>query len=300
MAQALLKQKSLFENHIGQVPRRLSAYSFISLFTWKDFFTFDFKTIDGHLCIFAKHDLGTFMYLPPLGKNVAASTIEECFRLMEEKNGRRGGVARIENVQYSQLHLFPQPQYKHYKKGYEYCYRRQDIAGLSGNAYKSKRASYNQFVKKHKARILPYEPSMKDDCLKLYASWAKQKETKSSDPVFRQMLEENQLVLKSVLEFYTALGLIGRCVFVNDELKAFTFGYESDATTFCILFEIADLSFNGLAVYIFKEFCADAELAKYSFINVMDDFGLDNIADVKMSFHPAFLCPAYVVSRQEA
>ena len=65
-----------------------------------------------------------------------------------------------------------------------------------------------------------------------------------------------------------------------------------------ILFEIADLNIKGLPVFIFREFCKDKEIQGYSFINCMDDFGLDNIRATKLSFRPFKVLPTYAVSRK--
>ena len=78
---------------------------------------------------------------------------------------------------------------------------------------------------------------------------------------------------------------------------AYTFGYPLNEQTFCVLFEIADLFCSGLGVFIFREFCRDAALTPYKFINVMDDFELNNIQRTKDSYRPVVLFPCYVVSR---
>ncbi|MCK5178810.1 MAG: DUF2156 domain-containing protein, partial [Candidatus Omnitrophica bacterium] len=137
----------------------MSAFSFTNIFAWKDFFRFNFKVIDECLCVFAKNQIGSFLYLPPLGKGISPDVIDECFEMMEEIN-RGGGVTRIENVGIEGLPLFPTDKFTHYKKGYEYCYYRDDIASLRGNAYKSKRSSYNRFASHYQCRYVPYEEGM--------------------------------------------------------------------------------------------------------------------------------------------
>jgi hypothetical protein len=60
--------------------------------------------------------------------------------------------------------------------------------------------------------------------------------------------------------------------------------YEINKDTFCILYEITDLSVKGLAQFIFKEFAT--ELTGYKYINIMDDSGLENLKKVKLSYQP--------------
>ncbi len=298
MTTALLDEKSRIEQYLEETPAQLSSFSFVNIFTWQEFFQFELEVIDGNLCVFARHDVGTFLYLPPLGKNVSPETIRACFERMDKVN-RNKGVARVENVPAHQLALFPPEEFSHYNKGYEYCYYRKDLASLAGNPYKSKRASYNHFVKNYIFKYLPYEDSMREDCAALYREWVLSRRPVYADnAVALQMLEENAGVHQLALRHYKELGLIGRVVVIDGKVVAYTFGYPLNEHTFCVLFEIADLFCNGLGVFIFREFCRDAALAPYKFINVMDNFELENIQRVKDSFNPVVLLPSYTVTRK--
>jgi len=297
MEEALLSQKPVVERCLLKVPATLSAFSFTNIFAWKDFFQFDFKIIHDCLCIFAKNEAGCFMYLPPLGENVSSAVVDECFEEMESVNGR-GGVTRIENVPAQQLCLFPPDQYVCGKRGDEYCYRREDIADFKGKAYKSKRSSYNGFVAHCPHDYLPYTPDMLQACLGLYEEWAEQRKDAQADEIYRHMIDENRKVHECVLRRSCELGLTGRVVKVDGKIKAYTFGFGLNPETFCILFEIADLSVKGLATYIFREFCRDPDVETYSFINAMDDFGMENIRQTKMSFVPCALLPVYTVTKK--
>ena len=108
MTTALLEKKELIQQYLREAPGLLSSFSFINIFTWQEFFQFELEVIDENLCVFARHDAGTFLYLPPLGKNVSAKTIQTCFERMDKVN-RNKGVSRIENVHAHQLPLFFPP-----------------------------------------------------------------------------------------------------------------------------------------------------------------------------------------------
>ncbi|MBI5150256.1 MAG: DUF2156 domain-containing protein [Candidatus Omnitrophica bacterium] len=294
----LLEEKSRVERYLRETSAQLSSFSFVNIFTWQEFFQFELEIIDGNLCVFARHEAGTFLYLPPLGKNVSAKTIQTCFERMEKVN-RNKGVSRVENVPAHQLPLFPAEEFSCYNKGYEYCYYRKDLAALAGNAYKSKRASYNHFVKNYPFKYLPYEDALHVECAALYQEWAQSRRpVYAHNAVALQMLEENAGVHQLALRHYRELGLTGRVVVVEGKVKAYTFGYPLNENIFCVLFEVADLSVSGLGVFIFREFCRDAAIAPYKFINVMDDFELENIQRVKDSFNPVVLLPSYTVTRK--
>jgi len=112
------------------------------------------------------------------------------------------------------------------------------------------------------------------------------------------MLEDSGICLKILLDNYPDLDFMGRLVKVDGRIRAFSFGFKISLDTFCILYEIADLSMKGLAQFIFQRFCL--ELKDYKYINIMDDSGLENLKHVKLSYRPIKLIPAYIVKRKDA
>lgn len=292
----LFDQRPLVERYLRKTRPQLSSLSFINLCAWQDFFRFELSVIGDCLCVFAENPVGTFLYLPPLGDKVTPAVIDACFERMEQAN-RGSGVTRIENVSLAGLADFPQNRYTRYLKGYEYCYFRKSLGALRGALYRTKRGSYNQFVKGYAYAYRPYEESMAEECLALYREWARSRRAGCSDEVYCSMLDENEQVHRTVLHNFRTLGLIGRVVFVEGRLCAYTFGYPLTAGMFCILFEIADLTLRGLATFIFIEFCRDRALEPYAFINVMDDSGIANIRRTKDSFRPEVLIPVYGITQ---
>ena len=222
--QNLLAQQSLVEKYLKKDRARLSVFSFVSVFTWQEHFEFRFELIDDCLCVFACNPVGMFLYWPPLGNTIKPKTINRCFDVMEKIN-RGNGVSRIENVGFEQLAVFPENKFAHYKKSYEYVYYRKDLVGLQGNALKSKRSSYNQFIKSHPAEFRPFSKAMRRECLKLYEQWVTQRRASTSDEVYQQMLEDNRSVHALAMEYYEELGLVGRVVLIDGKIKAYSFGY---------------------------------------------------------------------------
>ncbi len=291
----LLDCKELFDKYVGKNANSLSAFSFVNIYAWKDFFYFDFKVIDDALCVFAQNEIGCFLYLPPLG-SCSNKIICECFAHMEAIN-KGSGVSRVENVPDSYLFFF-ENEFKVFKKYYEYCYYRSDIVSLGGNAFKSQRNAYNSFVSQQKPVFLPFSKQYIKGCLELYDAWSANKKDGCQDDIALAMLEENRFVHKVLMERCEDLGLIGRVAIVDGQVKAYTFGYVINDNVFCVLCEIADIKCKGAAVFIFREFCSDDKLKPFKFINVMDDFHLPSLKSTKMSFHPTSMMASYVVSKR--
>ena len=295
MSVKLLSFKPIVERYLKVTPASLSAFSFVNIFVWSDFFKFQFEEIDGNLCIFATDKAGTFLYLPPLGRKISSKAIQECFDRMHKLN-RGKHVTRIENVSEEQREFFLTQDYKIYKKSYDYIYFRKDLVQLKGDAYKSKRNAYNHFVKNYSATYRPYEQSLAKQCLRLYGEWEKAKRLTLKDDVDLLMLEDSKAVHRKVLEHCAALDLIGRVVEIDGQVVAYTFGYFLGQETFCDFLEVADKEYKGLATYIFYQLCNDPVLTHVKFINVMDDFAIESVNRTKMSFRPSLKLPAYVIS----
>lgn len=285
------------ERYLKNTEFELSSFSFANIFVWKDFFDFEFEVMDDALCIFAKYEAGVFLYLPPLGRELNLKTIESCFEKMESVN-KGNGVSRIENLDNTQISLFDPSIYSIYQKSTEYVYGRNDIVSLQGNKYKSQRHACNYFLSHYNYELIPFDSSLKEECLGLYDEWVESRWNISTDTAFQQMLQDNRRTHQVVFEHHSDLSLTGRVIRIDGKVRAYTFGHELKPDTFCVLLEVADVKYQGLPTFIFKSFCADSQVERFSFINVMDDFGLENIRRVKLSYHPCQMIPTYVVSKK--
>lgn len=290
-----IKDKAKFVKYLGLSEPELSAYAFENIYIWKGLFDIFWAEIENSLCIFFKDKIGCFLYLPPLGGKLSIKSIEEAFRIMDKFN-RNSCISRIENVKAKDLAFYRKAGYGYTNKYSDYLCKRIDLVELKGNKFKSQRARFNYFIKHYKFKYLPFSLRYRRDCLKLYAKWMAGRKKRNQDPIYQSMLIDSRACLKLLLEDYLRLDFLGRVVKIDARLCAFTFGFKLNADTFCILYEIADLSFKGLSQFIFREFCS--ELKDYRDINIMDDSGLENLKRVKLSYHPIKLIPSYIVTRK--
>ena len=236
------------------------------------------------------------MYLPPLGRELEPAVIHSCFRIMDRFNNDRN-KSRIENVQENKLAFYKKTGYPCFNKPGEYLYMREDIVTLAGDRFKSKRASYNHFIKHYDFEFRTYQKQDMPGCLALYKHWQDERKNRFSDLVYRAMLEDNFLCQGLAMENFSKLGLFGYVIRIKDRITGYTLGFPINPTTFCILFEICDLEYKGISVFLFSEFCR--RLPDYKYINVMDDSGLENLRKVKLSYCPVFIEPNYVVQNKD-
>ena len=286
-----LKDKPLFDRYARQTTTKLSCYAFAPLYVWRDLFDFYWTIIDDQFCVFAKQGSDYFMPIMPVGASLSEKAIREAYAFMLESN-RAKQIARIENVPANLLPFFHRMGFHAVQKETEYLYETEALIQLKGNRYKSKRTAYNAFIRNYPSMQLEsYEPSHFADCLALYESWHQERHAQSHDEIYRAMLEDSRHAHRTGLMNHEGLRLVGRVVFIDGELKGYTFGYPLNSEIFCVLVEVTDLRIKGLAQFLFREFCR--EQAAYQWISTMDDSGLENLKRVKLSYRPSKLLSTY-------
>jgi uncharacterized protein len=234
------------------------------------------------------------MYLPALAKEEKPEVIKQAFTIMDSINKNKD-ISRIENIEQKDLEYYRALGYLCHDKYPDYLCLRSDLALFKGNKFKSQRAAYNYFIKHYDFDSRNFRLIDRAGCLSLFNSWIEERKTQSSDEIYCSMLEDSRKVILEATANYKQLDLEGIVVRVNQEIKGFSFGYRLDNNTFCVLYEITDLTIKGLAQFIFRKFCE--ELENYKYINIMDDSGLDNLRKTKCAYKPVRLIPAYIITR---
>ncbi|MDO8661686.1 MAG: phosphatidylglycerol lysyltransferase domain-containing protein [Candidatus Omnitrophota bacterium] len=292
-----LSDKKLFDKYLSLEKHELSVYAFANIYIWRKFFDIRWLEIEKSLCVFFQDKIGSFLYLSPLSKANNPQVACEALSILDRLN-KNPEFAHIENIEEQDLSFYKGLGLSCELKSYDYLCSRADLARLKGSKFKSKRSSYNYFIKHYDFRYAKFTLSDQGDCLKLYDLWQGQRQSASPDHLYQGMLDDSRISLNEALENYSTLGFQGGVVRINKEIKGFTFGFALNPETFCILYEITDLSIKGLAQFIFRSFTQ--ELKNYKFINIMDDSGLENLKKVKLSYHPVRLVPAYIARRRVA
>lgn len=291
-----LNDKPLFDAYAHQTCTRLSHYAFVPLYVWREHFQFYWTLLSDYLCIFAKQADDYFMPILPMPSEIEnhiyLSVVNKAYQFMLASN-RNPHIARIENVPQEMISCFEKNGFCANLKETEYLYETVALVELRGDRYKQQRHAYNVFVAAHpSAKLCPYRPADQAECLALYDTWREARSQKYDDPIYNAMLDDSQSAHRIGISDADALGLLGRIVRIDGEIRGYTFGYPLNTDTFCVLFEITDLSTKGLAQFIYREFCTEL-MNSYRWINAMDDSGLENLKRVKRSYYPCQLLPSY-------
>lgn len=255
-----LKDKSIFDKYFKKIKHPVSSQSFVNLFIWQN--------------------LNQIWWKKP--NNLDHPNRVGCL-------AKGGQPTRLKKVSRVKLNLLLETDsayldFNTIKKPPDYIYLTKDLLELKGNKYKHKRSAYNYFSKHYKFQYVPYRGNMKTECLRLFSKWTTERKQKFKDIYYHNLLDDTYSAHKTAMENYKELCLIGKVVKINNKICAYTFGFELTKDTFCILLEVCDLKFKGLSEFIFRGFCK--ELSPYKYINTMDDSGLENLRQSKLSYHP--------------
>ncbi|MEP6888781.1 MAG: phosphatidylglycerol lysyltransferase domain-containing protein [Nitrospirales bacterium] len=290
---------SRFQEALVAADTPLAAYALAPHLIWRRLLTYYWSEREGHHFLFAQYTDGLFMPLPPLGTGLLNTSLKaslaRAFAVMQERN-RGSAVSRVENVPEEWKAQWEAWGYCLTPKDADYVYDARALAELRGDRYKSQRAACNRFARAHRFRYEPYEARDRARCLDLYRRWVMQKEARGVDAVGRMMLEDAAGAHDEALTVGHFLGLIGRVVWVDEMLVAYTFGYFRTSSLFCVLLEIADRSISGLASYLFREFCREACERGATLINTMDDSGLGKLRQSKQAYHPLRTVNSYIAT----
>ena len=289
-----LKDRKVFDRYLKFGRHELSTYAFENIYIWKALFDIKWDIIDGNLCVKFNDNIGSFLYLSLLGKEKSGKALEKVFKELDKAN-KNMQVSRIENISSLDTDFYKKKGLVCVLKSHDYVCLQSELAALKGNKFKSQRASFNYFTKHDNFKCDKISAPDLKDCLKLYTFWMKERVKDNSDHIYSGMMLDSFKTLKIALQDYLELGFQGIAVRIDNELKGFTFGFELNKETFCILYEITDLAIKGLAQFIFAEF--SRRLDNYKYINIMDDSGLDNLKKTKLLYHPVKLVPAYIAQR---
>lgn len=300
-----LDDRAAFDAACAVCDSPLAHHAFAPHYIWRGLLHYAWTEVAGHLCLFAASPDGLFMPLPPLalpnpragaGEPDFLAAVDRGFAHMRQANGD-SPVSRIENIPESRARLLAGRGFVVKPKAADYLYLASDLAGLTGDRYKSQRAACNRFVREQVADYAAYRDEDREACLALYRSWKAQQQARPSlDDLARHMLEDSERAQREAMNAHAALGLTGRVVRVQGAIRGYSFGYARSSSVFCVLLEVADRTLPGLAAFLFRELCREAVSSGYTYVNTMDDSGLPALAGSKLSYRPIRLVPSYVAT----
>ncbi|MBI2580883.1 DUF2156 domain-containing protein [Candidatus Woesearchaeota archaeon] len=297
-----LSDRETFHKFFAAVKEPLADTTFTMRFIWAEPLKHTWAIINGNLCVFGFLKDKYVVWGPPVGGTKQGETLGSCFDVVEKLNGDKGINANPVAI------YIPECLKGNYEaiateKGWafdywtqDYVYATKELIELKGKNFDSKRNKANFFAKNYDYKIEEFSfDSHANDCLKLIGLWREQKDDVISDS-WRYELEAETEVARTVVEFSGELDVKGIVLKVEGTVAGISLGEQLAPNMCSNIIEKTKPALNGASEFIFREFAR--YWSSYELLNAQDDFGVDYLKRVKLSYHPARLLKSYCLEKR--
>ncbi len=174
------------------------------------------------------------------------------------------------------------------RDSWDYLYRAEDLANLSGRKYHQKRNFLHRF-ESYGCWYAPLTENDFDDCIAFAAM--RYNDKLEGDP---SGIAE-QFAIDTYFRHFHELGLQGGVYRSGEHLVAFTIGEPLNSDTFCVHIEKAMTVFQGSYAAINQRFSQEILAQGFTYINREEDMGLSGLRKAKESYHPCMMQEKYRV-----
>jgi hypothetical protein len=257
---------------------------------WRNINRLEWAEESGFLCI--KTDWqGETSFYPPIGPennlDQVIGTIEDYF-CQENKPFILRGVelnmlGRLEDLR-PDFVITPD------RDNFDYVYHTQDLIELKGRSFHKKKNHLNAFLKNYshyEYRTMDAQSALA--CIDFMVDWCKQRDCKKGDDLDC----EKDAIIEAVKNF-DALGFAGGIIYIDHQMKAFTFGEQINSDTAVVHVEKGDSEIRGIYPAINQNFAQTWKQLTY--INREEDMGLEGLRRAKESYNPVKMIEKFVVT----
>lgn len=290
-----IDKKEEIEDYINRYAHETSGMTFSSLYMWRDVNHFTYEVISNFLCVaglsnFEGFEEDPFVFpLLPLKGECDAKNMRAALDAITDRFAQLGKpyVMRLipKHMIQSYIDLIPaQFLFLTDRANYDYVYRAEDLAGLKGRRYHSKKNLVNRFNREQEGRyeIVPFSVGMAEEALALLRYIDEKKQVTGFEA---DMLHMEADVLMDVLPVYDRLGLEGVALKIDGRLEGYAIGGPLGGDTIVEHIEKANVDFPGIYQKLNQAF-AQSCLDRYEFINREEDMGLPGLRKAKTSYRP--------------
>ena len=285
-----ISDKKWVDEILSKTSQLGCEYTFGNMFCWYC----AFKTLIGRYKDFfilkGVTEQGVFYGFP-----VGTGDIYETIEVLRKDAKEQGNVLKFFNATPYMIDILNKKykdEFKSFPKRerYDYIYNSSDLINLEGKKYHSKRNFINRFLRENPDWV--YEDINKDnitECKDMHKKWKHLNGNTDKDTN-----GEEKCALKSAIDNYEELDLLGGLIRAKDEIVAFTIGEQLSDETFVIHFEKAFSNITGTYPMINNQF-AKINLSKYKYINREEDIGEEGLRKAKLSYYPEILLEKNIV-----
>ncbi len=274
LSEVTLEQRPVLHPRFHELPEGMSELTFANIYLFRHVHQYRLAQLEGNLLLIVGEDAELFFILPfglP-GRQV----LDELFdRYRVSKCCSPAQARQLAGMGYRVWED---------RDNFDYLYRREDLASLSGRKFHRKKNLVNAFLRSNACTAKPLLPEYAGDALRILDTWRQQQEEAGDYEAAREALEKME-----------ELQLCGGIFYVNDEPAAYSLGEElAQGSMWVTHFEKAvdDKQFKGIYQYVNQAFVSVLP-EKYELINREQDLGDPGLRQAKESYRPAGFVKKY-------
>ena len=275
---------------------RSADFSFGNIFMWDNTYIQYVGRIGMRLIampVYKKHPFFAF----PIGCGPLDAVIDT-MREHAEHNGFPFSLMGVTEEHRQELEvLYPGKfEYMEDRDHFDYIYRAEKLATLSGKKLHAKRNHINRFIEDGDWSFEPMTAETAPECLEMLDIWTRE----NTDALDSGLADEHDAIELAV-DYFDRLCMEGGMLRRDGRLIAFTMGEKISSDTFNIHFEKAYSDIQGAYPMINREFARYIveNHPEIVYINREDDMGHDNLRQAKLSYRPEFLVKKYAAVWKE-
>lgn len=275
-----LHDKSQLDFLFQQMQPRVSELTFANLYLFRRAHHYRLTRVGDSLVVLGTGYSGEEYFLPPLGENTG-----NALNILFSKGQVLYGVD--EKFVATFLIGLEGLGFTEDRDAFDYVYKRNDLATLSGNRYHKKKNRANYFTNRHSFTIDKYSDRYYASTLTLLEDWWRIRSGEES-----RSIELELAASVEGLEKAAHLGLEGIVVLVEGRVRAYALGEKLNSNTSVCHFEKADLFLEGIYQVVDQEFNRQC-FVDCEFVNREQDLGEPALRKSKLSYHPVELVKKY-------
>lgn len=287
--------------HRAEIAARLRDYrpvtselTFTNLFMWR----FHYRP---HWCLHERHLLVVFrpeepegFALPPIGPPSRAAATRDVLQWLTDSGARRPRVERADRRLVAEIEAESDGGrlpllVKADRDQFDYVYRTDALARLSGRSYAPKRRHVERFQRGHPVVYELLATEHVDSCLSVLDEWCRQRRCEE-DPD----LEADRRATHEAVVHHEDLGLTGGVILRDHEVQAFSLGEMLNDQTAVVHVEKANPAIPGCFAVINQEFARHA-WPTVPYLNREQDLGQPGLREAKLSYRPLRLVEKFTV-----
>jgi uncharacterized protein len=279
-----MEQQDDYRRQLALCGQIASDYSFTNLFGWGPEYGLAWAWHDGLVWIRQAHPF-TALWAPvgdweavdwPSRISAVSSMAERIIRIPEAlrqiwQNAIPDEVGLLES-----------------RGQWDYLYRIEELAQLSGNRFHKKKNLVNQFKKNYPFEYLPFGPEMVRQALAMQQDWCTWRDCENHETLGA----ENKAIARVLDQWRNLKGLTGGALRVEDNLVAYTIAERMPDQTVVIHFEKGNPEYKGSYQAINQLFLESLDPGA-DLVNREQDLDDDGLRKAKLSYHPVAYVKKY-------